>query len=246
ALFRLRGFMGKGGRTTTGDFTRKGSWASTSIKHGSEVVAVQSFICGESDHEAESDLVVAEIEQIHDIEVMFFGIFDAQMGDGVFKYLQSNLFNEGLNKSQVKRRNKATMKNAYLLTRPLKEMAVNKNSATSMMMINGKKIIVAITGDYRAVVSCDSVAHQICQTHRATRKGFWSFNTPSGATHKQFEKPYEDPGPVLGVKKISSSTEFVILASSGIWEVMKSQEAVNLIWHIDDPQEAAECLISCS
>ncbi|KAL5139104.1 putative protein phosphatase 2C-like protein 44 [Glycine soja] len=43
-------------------------------------------------------------------------------------------------------------------------------------------------------------------------------------------------------ERIDSDTEFLILASNGIWEVMKNQEAVNLISHIEDPQEAAECL----
>ncbi|CAJ1976446.1 unnamed protein product [Sphenostylis stenocarpa] len=43
-------------------------------------------------------------------------------------------------------------------------------------------------------------------------------------------------------ERIDSCAEFLILASNGIWEVMKNQEAVNLISHIEDPQEAAECL----
>lgn len=72
---------------------------------------------------------------------------------------------------------------------------------------------------------------------------------------------------LVGSERIDSSTEFVILASTGIWEVrcsiyhndyfqqrnsnttivlfvqvMKNQEAVNLIGHIEDAQEAAECL----
>ncbi|GFP83377.1 putative protein phosphatase 2c-like protein 44 [Phtheirospermum japonicum] len=47
---------------------------------------------------------------------------------------------------------------------------------------------------------------------------------------------------VVGSERIDSETEFVILASTGVWEVMRYQEAVNLVRHIEDPQAAAECL----
>ncbi|XP_021752125.1 putative protein phosphatase 2C-like protein 44 [Chenopodium quinoa] len=47
---------------------------------------------------------------------------------------------------------------------------------------------------------------------------------------------------IAASERIDSETEFIILASNGIFEVMRNQEAVDLIRHIDDPQEAAECL----
>ncbi|PQQ18080.1 hypothetical protein Pyn_05787 [Prunus yedoensis var. nudiflora] len=47
---------------------------------------------------------------------------------------------------------------------------------------------------------------------------------------------------VVGAERVDPDTEFVILASTGIWEVMKNQEAVNLIKHIENPQAASECL----
>lgn len=47
---------------------------------------------------------------------------------------------------------------------------------------------------------------------------------------------------VVAAQKVEAEAEFIILASEGVWEVMGSQEAVDLVAHIDDAQEAAECL----
>ncbi|EXB93729.1 Putative protein phosphatase 2C-like protein 44 [Morus notabilis] len=47
---------------------------------------------------------------------------------------------------------------------------------------------------------------------------------------------------LVGAERVDSDTEFLILGSTGIWEVMEAQEAVNLIRHLEDPQEAAELL----
>ena len=46
----------------------------------------------------------------------------------------------------------------------------------------------------------------------------------------------------VATKKVGTETEFIILASDGVWEVMRNQEAVDLVGHIEDAQEAAECL----
>jgi len=44
--------------------------------------------------------------------------------------------------------------------------------------------------------------------------------------------------------QINSSIEFVILASDGLWKVMKNQEAVDLVKSTKDPQTAAKRLTS--
>ncbi|XP_016648183.1 PREDICTED: probable protein phosphatase 2C 58 [Prunus mume] len=49
--------------------------------------------------------------------------------------------------------------------------------------------------------------------------------------------------PDIKVKKINDETDFIILASDGLWKVMSNQEAYDCIGELDDAQEAAEELI---
>lgn len=45
----------------------------------------------------DTDSVVIQREQIQELELWLFGVFDAQVGDRVTKYLQSHLFDKKLN-----------------------------------------------------------------------------------------------------------------------------------------------------
>ncbi|XP_028965121.2 probable protein phosphatase 2C 62 [Malus domestica] len=49
--------------------------------------------------------------------------------------------------------------------------------------------------------------------------------------------------PDITVKKVDAETDFIILASDGLWKVMSNQEAYDCIEELDDAQEAAEELI---
>lgn len=60
------------------------------ISHGYHVLEDQSFRGGSDD--SDSDSVVVQREQIEELELWFFGVFDARIGDAVTKYLQCHLF----------------------------------------------------------------------------------------------------------------------------------------------------------
>ncbi|KAL5711909.1 protein-serine/threonine phosphatase [Ranunculus cassubicifolius] len=222
------------------------SWM-TPISHGIQVVEDQYFF---GSKEIEPDFAVAQREQIKDSEVWLFGVFDGQISDKVTKYLQLNLFDKDLKENQIRRRSKETMKRAYIwIKAKLREGKQDKKAhnagCASVIVINGEKMVAANMGDYRAVVCKDGIADQICERHHPRVKRRWSLNLFSGTLHMRIRTAGNKASktePVVAVEKIGSETEFVILASNGIWQVMKNQEAVNLIRHIGDPQEAAECL----
>lgn len=71
----------------------KPSWM-IPISHGHHVVE-HHVIKGGSD-DSEFDSVVIQREQMDHTELWYFGIFDAVVGDGVTKYVQSHFFGKKL------------------------------------------------------------------------------------------------------------------------------------------------------
>ncbi|KAK4539215.1 hypothetical protein RGQ29_031938 [Quercus rubra] len=216
--FRLRRFLiGDGKRTKKGiEFTRRPSWMMP-VSHGYYVVEDQSFRGGSDDFECSS--VVVQREPVGDIECWFFG---------------------------VRRNSKEIMRKAYLCARAkIRETyeadEIWRAGSVSALVMNAEKLVTAYMGDYRAVVCRNGVAHQISSCDQQSGKRHWSRRLMSGFNFGKVKQPIGSEL-VIAAERIDSSTEFVIIASAGIWEVMQNQEAVNLIRHLEDPKEAAGCL----
>nr|XP_028952434.1 putative protein phosphatase 2C-like protein 44 [Malus domestica] len=180
--------------------------------------------CGDSD----SDFVVAQREQIEELELWFFGVFDARVGDRVTKYMQSHLFDKKPKESHIRGKSKETMRKPSCARIKVREASEETNGvgSVSAMVIEGEKLVLANMGDYRAVV-----------WNKIKPKKIWSHRLFRAKT-----KTCKSSDLVVGVERVDPDTEFVILASNGIWEVMKNQEAVNLIRRIENPQMASEYL----
>ncbi|XP_022748997.1 putative protein phosphatase 2C-like protein 44 [Durio zibethinus] len=250
--FKLRRFrIGDGGsKKRKNEFKKKPSWTMR-ISHGYHVVENKSS--KDSSDESDLDSVVVQREQIEELELWFFGVFDPRIGDGVTKYVQSSFFDKKPKESQINRKAKGTMRKAYLGARAKvreaqKEDETMQAGSASVMLINGEKLVIANLGGYKAVVCGDGVAHQISSKHHAEARRHWTRRLfpvrilvcdSSNAAAIRHPKSSEF---VVGAEKVDGDTEFIIIASTGIWEVMKNQEAVNLVRHLEDPQEAAECL----
>ncbi|XP_062150051.1 putative protein phosphatase 2C-like protein 44 [Alnus glutinosa] len=248
---RLKRFLiGDGGsKKRKLKISRRPSWM-MQVSHGYHVVEDQSFSSTGSDHEPESDSVVVQREQIDDLESWFFGVFDPQVGDDVTKYVRSHLFDRNPKETHIRRKSKETMRKAYLGARAKiretqKADETSRAGSVSVLVINTEKLVTASMGNYRAVVCRNGVAREIGKRDQKSDKRYWSrrlFSVRKYLGKAAGTKQSKGSDLVVGAERIDSSTEFVILASTGIWEVMNNQEAVHLIGHIEDPQEAAECL----
>ncbi|XP_059448161.1 putative protein phosphatase 2C-like protein 44 [Corylus avellana] len=246
---RLKRFLiGEGGsKKRKQKISRRPSWM-MQVSHGYHVVEDQSLSSGSD--EAESDSVVVQREQIEELETWFFGVFDPQVGDEVTKYVRSHLFNRNPKETNIRRKSKETMRKAYLGARAKiretqKADETSRAGSVSVLVINTEKLVTASMGNYRAVVSRNGVAHEIGSRDQKSSKRYWSRRLISVRKYLgkvASTKQSKGSDLLVGAERIDSSTEFVILASTGIWEVMNNQEAVHLIGHIEDPQEAAECL----
>ncbi|XP_023547775.1 putative protein phosphatase 2C-like protein 44 [Cucurbita pepo subsp. pepo] len=209
------------------------------VNHGYHMVADLSY-SRNWEEESEHDSVVVQREQMDGIELCFFGVFDTQIGDKVIKFMQTHFFDKNFKQSQVKGKGREAMKKAHVSVRSkVKEAKEGKEAwnmgSSSALVVDGDRLVIATMGNYRAIVCENGLARQISCDQDPTKQR-WHRRLMLGM------KPRRSSELVVAAKRINSETEFVILGSNGIWEVMKNQEAVNLIRHIEDPQEAAECL----
>ena len=72
---------------------KKPSWMMP-ITHGYYVV--EHPVIRDGSEDSDFDSVVVQREQMDHTELWYFGIFDAMIGDGVTKYMQSHFFNKKL------------------------------------------------------------------------------------------------------------------------------------------------------
>ncbi|XVE65812.1 hypothetical protein DITRI_Ditri08aG0029400 [Diplodiscus trichospermus] len=219
--FRLRRLrIGDGGsKKRENGVKKKPSWMMP-ISHGYHVVEHKSFT-GNSDVEANFDSVVVQREQIEELELWFFGVFDPRIGDGVTKYIQSHLFDKKLKESQINKKTKETMRKAYIAARA-KVREAQKEDET---MKDGEKLVSANLGGYRAVVCRDGVAHQMSSKHHArgarrhwTRRLFPVRILVCDSSNAAAIRHPKSSELLVGAEKVDAATEFIIIASTGIWE----------------------------
>lgn len=230
------------------------------ITHGYHLVK------GKSNHAME-DYVVSEFKQEKDNELGLFAIFDGHLGHDVANYLQTHLFDNILKEPDFWTDTESAMSRAYRTTdsKILEEAFVlgkGGSTAVTAILINGQKLVVANVGDSRAVISKNGVAKQLSVDHEPSKekrliesRGGFVSNIPGDvprvdgqlAVARAFGdkslKIHLSSEPDVAVEMITDDTEFIILASDGIWKVMTNQEAVDCIKHIKDAQSAAKHLI---
>ncbi|EPS58070.1 hypothetical protein M569_16747, partial [Genlisea aurea] len=162
---------------------------------------------------------------------------------------------------------KKAMRNAYnstdkLILENTRDLGRGGSTAVTAIVVDGKELWVANVGDSRAVVCHDGGnADQLTVDHepqterrRIERQGGFVTAIPGDvprvdgqlAVARTFGdgnlKRHLSSEPDFRSLRIESNTEFVILASDGLWKVMNNEEAVNLVRNIKDPQVAARHL----
>lgn len=137
------------------------------------------------------------------------------------------------------------------------------STAVTAIVVDGKDLWVANVGDSRAVLCERGSASQITVDHephthnerrRIEKQGGFVTTLPGDvprvngqlavarAFGDQSLKAHLSSEPDVRHVPIDSTIEFVILASDGLWKVMKNQEAVDMVKQIKDPQAAAKRL----
>lgn len=223
------------------------------------------LVKGKTRHDME-DYHVAEYRHLKDHDLGLFAIFDGHLGHGVPCYLQSNLFDNILNEPKFWTDPVGAIKNAYNWTdgkilAKAADLGPGGSTAVTAILVDGKKLFVANIGDSRAVICKSGTAIQLTVDHEPSierqtieKKGGFVTLLPGDvprvngqlAVARAFGdrslKQHLSSEPDVRDTSIDATIEFLILASDGLWKVMKNQEAVDLVRKIKDPQVAAKCL----
>ncbi|KAK6133507.1 hypothetical protein DH2020_032753 [Rehmannia glutinosa] len=229
------------------------------VSHGYHLVE------GKMKHGME-DYLVATCKKMDDHELGLYAIFDGHSGREVAQYLQNNLFDNILNEPDFWTSPKAAVKRAFEATdNDILENVVGSrggSTAVTAILIDREKLIVANVGDSRAVLCRSGTVKQITVDHEPLREkklveskgGFVSKkpgNVPRVDGQLAMTRAFGDERlkdhitsePDIVIENINENTEFIILASDGLWKVMSSEEAVDRIQGFKNGQEAAEELI---
>uniref|UniRef100_A0A0A9FZD1 protein-serine/threonine phosphatase n=1 Tax=Arundo donax TaxID=35708 RepID=A0A0A9FZD1_ARUDO len=214
------------------------------------------------------DYHVAEYKYEKNHELGLFAIFDGHLGDKVPSYLKANLFSNIIKEPLFWDSPQEAIKNAYRSTNKYilenaKKLGPGGSTAVTAIVVDGKDMWIANVGDSRAVLCERGAANQLTVDHephttnerqRIEKQGGFVTTFPGDvprvngqlavarAFGDQSLKAHLSSEPDIRHVPINSSIEFVILASDGLWKVMKNQEAVDLVKSIKDPQAAAKRL----
>ncbi|XP_031287236.1 probable protein phosphatase 2C 28 [Pistacia vera] len=212
------------------------------------------------------DYIVAETREVNGHELGLYAIFDGHSGRYVAEYLQSHLFDNILSQPDFWTSPKKAIKRAYKATDDeiLNKVVESRGGSTAVtaILIDREKLIVANVGDSRAILCRNGTTKPITVDHEPqkekklveSRGGFVSKRPGSVprvdgqlAMTRAFGdgklKDHITSEPDVRTEMIDRDTEFLILASDGLWKVMSNQEASDYIRVLDDAQEKAEKLI---
>ncbi|EFJ32923.1 hypothetical protein SELMODRAFT_270517 [Selaginella moellendorffii] len=238
-----------------------------------EVTYGSACLKGRSSHPME-DFFVADYKEIkqgdntHDLGL--FAIYDGHLGHNVPAYLQKNLFDNILNEPGFWSDPSSAIRNAYERTdktilEKSTDLGIGGSTAVTAILIDGSRLLVANIGDSRAVLSRGGEALQLSVDHEPGQpaerdtiqnKGGFVVKLPGDvprvdgqlAVARAFGdknlKDHLSADPDIKEVAIEPKDEFLILASDGLWKVMKNQEAVDHIRKVKDPKHAAEKLTS--
>ncbi|CAL5335966.1 unnamed protein product [Camellia sinensis] len=259
-LHKMKEKVGLG--SSASDTGKGKSKMSKNITHGYHLVE------GKSAHPME-DYVAAEFKQVDDNELGLFAIFDGHLSHDIPDYLRSHLFDNILKEPDFWTEPESAIRSAYRITdTTILEKAVDfgkgGSTAVTAILINGQKLVVANVGDSRAVICKNGVAKQLSVDHEPNRerttienKGGFVTKFPGDvprvdgqlAVARAFGdkslKEHLSSEPDVASEIIDDDTEFIILASDGVWQksqVMTNQEAVDCIKNIKDAKSAAKHL----
>ncbi|KAL6842567.1 hypothetical protein ACP4OV_027411 [Aristida adscensionis] len=206
--------------------------------------------------------------KIDDKDVNFFGVFDGHGGTRAAEYLKEHLFENLLKHPAFISDTKSAISETYKKTdSDFLDAEINSHredgSTASTAVFVGNHLYVANVGDSRAVISKAGKAIALSDDHKPNRSdeqkriedaggavtwsGTWrvggilAMSRAFGNRLLKF-KQFIVADPEIQDQEIDGESEFLILASDGLWDVVPNEHAVAFVKEEDGPEAAARKL----
>ncbi|KAL6615591.1 hypothetical protein ACP70R_037861 [Stipagrostis hirtigluma subsp. patula] len=206
--------------------------------------------------------------KINDKQINFFGVFDGHGGTRAAEYLKEHLFENLLKHPAFITDTKSAISETYKKTdSDFLDAESNSQredgSTASTAVFVGNHLYVANVGDSRAVISKAGKAIALSDDHKPNRSdeqkriedaggsvtwsGTWrvggilAMSRAFGNRLLKF-KQFIVADPEIQDQEIDGESEFLILASDGLWDVVPNEHAVAFVKEEDGPEAAARKL----
>lgn len=198
-----------------------------------------------SGHRCRGCCTVAETKKFQNRDMGLFAIYSSAPNSGhvnVPRYLQGNLFSNILKQPGFWSNPEKAIVEAFRETKAgiLKDEVAWGNGncrAVTAMVIDGRQLLVANAGDSKAILCRAGTAVQLSIDYKRIT------NPPWINIRDDLHEIEKKEGMGVREELIDWATEFLILASDGVWETMGHEEAVDLLKDVMDPDTAAKLLV---
>ncbi|RLN13312.1 putative protein phosphatase 2C 56 [Panicum miliaceum] len=209
------------------------------------------------------DCYAVKLTKVDGQPVNLFGVFDGHGGNLAAEYLKDNLFNNLMKQPDFLTDTKLAISRAFLETdgdilETISSSFRDDGSTALAAVLIGKCLYVANVGDSRAVASKAGKAVPLSKDHKPNRKDerkriedaggvvIWDDTWRAGgilamsrAFGNRMLKEYVIAEPDIQEEEVNSDLEYLILATDGLWDVVRNEDAVALLKAEDGPQAAA-------
>ncbi|VFQ95579.1 unnamed protein product [Cuscuta campestris] len=233
------------------------------ISHGFHLVE------GKMDHGME-DYLVAENRRMNGHDLGLYAIFDGHSGHKVAEYLRTHLFDNILKEHEFWENPVSAIKQAYKVTDDyiLENVVGARGGSTALtaILVDQRQLVVANVGDSRAILSRNGKAKQITVDHdplkrkekkMVERKGGFVAKKPNTRNVPRVDgqlamtrafgdaqlKEHITVEPDVVIERIGKETQFIVLASDGLWKVMSNKGVVDCVREFNNGEDGARGLI---
>ncbi|XP_066167292.1 probable protein phosphatase 2C 55 isoform X2 [Oryza sativa Japonica Group] len=196
--------------------------------------------------------------------VSLFGVFDGHGGPRAAEYLKKHLFKNLVKHPKFLKDTKLAINQTFLKTDAdfLQSISSDRyrddgSTAVAAILI-GNRLYVANVGDSRAVALKAGKAVPLSEDHKPNKKDerkriedaggivvsddIWRVDgilAVSRAFGNRLMKRYVKAEPNIQEKVVDEGLEYLVLATDGLWDVMRNEDAVSLLKAQDGPKAAA-------
>ena len=224
------------------------------VSRGYHLRCAHAEMCGHRDRMEDVSIIMNDFPYQG---AMLFGLFDGHGGREAAEYASQHLPQEIKKRIEATRKQKSAFINAFIQVHAnMKQSFVYVGTTAVIAVVSQGCLTVAAVGDSRCVLCRNGKAVRLTTDHKPdlpeeqhyieSRGGVVQGGRVSGmlavsrALGDGLFNDLINPTPCFTYGKLSPDDSYLILACDGVWDVMKDQEAVDLIATEIDPLQAAK------